>query len=761
MIFLALDEQGDFEYIKKNHKDIMFIGGIIYDDNNISDDIDIEKKRIKAYYKSVCSEYSTDKVKLSYPHSLHSAGNNNNEVALAKNGVSETIKEFLMKGTFKGKALVGTDGKEFAERQGKYYPYLFIKSANDKEQFSIKNNDLLYEKKSSNIYYHMVRDTLNRMLCQCDEFCKTDDYYFQIATRSTPPFPLNDVRRGDYEKNKYEIITKDGNGNPLLIKDKDGNDIPVFRVQLTNRDVYRTVFREIVTQNEMFNTNIQWLTKSIVYKSNVNNSEFLYLADSICSLFSYDLVANNATEQFEAIQSRVIDVIDENQMLLFAYDTVDDYYSKAYSNIKEKDYYKALEQIYYGYNRNDVYAVYYREKHFKKLEEKIVEEFDVKGFEQAILNIERNLKSNTYEIGKSKFIVDHLLELIDKGIENRNTSEFNVTLFKLYNAAISAYSHIGDPIGAHNAYNKALRYSYYASLEEFLQMRNKMVVFLTDTFKYEDALEIAKMNVGLQDEVASLKERLVVLLPADGYLERSKANSQLGQTYAFMRNGEAEKYFKDALNSMKKRSANYFITKSYLLHFYIDQGRKEEYVKHAKEFFGGYTDLEEQFEYLKQQGKEKDPLISVSFGLYVFMKALYKFHSDEISESLWEKLCDIKKNLKKNGKNYEFRDHPDELSLKYMILLAIQRGTNEKIIKRFNKQYNECLNGQEVLVNCIWLFGKICIQIQQDGFDSVAELINELWQKMGETFDVVDLDDPRDVNDKWNVLNNLLVYMYV
>ena len=55
MFTYALDEYGDFEGLKNTNKPI-YIGGVIYDDHSIRREEVIERKRIKAYYKSVISE---------------------------------------------------------------------------------------------------------------------------------------------------------------------------------------------------------------------------------------------------------------------------------------------------------------------------------------------------------------------------------------------------------------------------------------------------------------------------------------------------------------------------------------------------------------------------------------------------------------------------------------------------------------------------------------------------------------------------------
>ena len=76
MFTYALDEYGDFEGLKNTNKPI-YIGGVIYDDHSIRREEVIERKRIKAYYKSVISEAASIAnctSNFSYPEALHSNG---------------------------------------------------------------------------------------------------------------------------------------------------------------------------------------------------------------------------------------------------------------------------------------------------------------------------------------------------------------------------------------------------------------------------------------------------------------------------------------------------------------------------------------------------------------------------------------------------------------------------------------------------------------------------------------------------------------
>ena len=98
MLTITLDEQGDFENIQnKLETEPVFIGGIIYDDKGIAEEKINEIKRLKSYYKKVCSSVGTK-----FPKDLHRNGNNSIQEAKTKAKVSETLKEFWVNHFFRG-----------------------------------------------------------------------------------------------------------------------------------------------------------------------------------------------------------------------------------------------------------------------------------------------------------------------------------------------------------------------------------------------------------------------------------------------------------------------------------------------------------------------------------------------------------------------------------------------------------------------------------------------------------------------------------
>lgn len=756
MITISLDEQGDFEFFEKDSKDPLMIGGVVYNDKDFEDEKETEQQRIKAYYTAVCREYSTPDIPLSYPQSLHSSDRvGNNQVAATKKGVSETIKEFLESGTFKGKQLVNSQGEELPKRRGIYYVYVFVKSDADKPQYTKKDNEFVNERTSSNLYYHMAKDTLNRLMIQ-SEWNKADcNYALYIATRSTRTFPMGDARKDKYTKAGYEIITSDKDGKPLTTEDASGKKVNAFRVQLTNRDVYRTVIREIISQNELYDNSIDLNVKSITYHQNDSTNEFLYMADSICAILSYNLKCDTANERFEKIVDRAKLLINTSRFLAYGYDVVDDIYEKALEGVKNLDLFEVFYCMYDAYNKSGSFADYYRKNWFMKLERGLKKKVTESVLSKAVTAMETTLKSNEYEVNSSKFIIDHLIDLADSVADQKN--KYGQILFRLYSVALSAYSHIGDPLRAKEAYGKAIRYSFFASTEEIVRLLLKYTVVLCDLFELDNALISAKKVLELQDGIAKLKKEVIAVLPDEAYPERSKALSQVGQIYAFKRNAEAEKYFKEALGLMKQQTANYYITESYLLQYYLDNDLKAEYDKKAVEYFGQNSDLEAQFDYLCEISRHKDKIINVSFGLYIYLKALWSFYRDDIGDSLFNKLCDITQYVKEGRGGIKFSSHPHEMILKYLILIMQYKKCTDKKYTKYVKEYDRMLEKVGILVKIIGVNGKAEIKDQRNE-DASEEIVNVCTMLKENFFPNEEMPD--DINGMKEFINKYLAYMY-
>lgn len=736
MLFIALDEQGEFEnYYQKaaqGKREVIFIGGIAYqcdDENELSE----ERKRIDEYYKKVFGAAIKNKTKnLTYQDVLHSRSDDifNKLIGRMKKKVEDTIFDFIEKGIYDNQIII-------SQRKGKYFPIIFMKSDKDKDYILQTKNALIKDDLSSNLYYHMVRDMLGRVLTQCDTFDGENKYYFDIASRSTTD--LTQAQISEYKKIGYDISRKNKNGKTISF------------VKLTNDDVYRTVLKEISDRTRKYDSSVEFQVRSIEYNSSVKNMEFLYLADSICSVCGYE------ASDWNSVHKKVQKL--GKKYFMYAYDPVDDIYSNAYEEARNGNYYTALESMYQIKANNDDIAHYYANCHLVELEDLLQNCIDVSTFTKAVISLEKELSSNSCDNQKTLYIVEKLLKVKDNIANRVSTTEFNSIFFKLYSSAMTIYNHNGMNIESDKMFVEAEKYKQYASLIDYLSMRNRRVVFLTDSFRYTEAKAEAEENCRYQVAASKLHQNVV----GDNNVlntERNKTRSQLGQVYAFLRDDSAEKEFTRAMRGFDKKSANYYITESYLLQFYLDRGYKDKYEKRAKEFFGGHADIKKQLEYIIQIAKEEDPIIHIRFALYLYLKALWLFYTNDITPGLWKRLENLESALIVKGTNYVFRGYPDQLSLKYLVFI-FDNANNTKVRDMYQEKLLRLKNDFDGLLRVIYYYGQIQIkQVLNSGINIDSD-VDELWNMFtayNKQLGPVVVSSSRD---KLNVVEQYLVYTYV
>ena len=331
------------------------------------------------------------------------------------------------------------------------------------------------------------------------------------------------------------------------------------------------------------------------------------------------------------------------------------------------------------------------------------------------------------------------------------TPESKRIIYMLYDAAVTAYCHIGDSKGAEKYFEKCTAYARYTGLEDYLNTRNKMAVFCGDSFEYEKAEEISNKNIEYLELMAEVKKEIDLPgMDEEIYLALAKAYSQRGQVHAFQKKEEAELEFRKALKLYDKDSANYKISQSYLMHYYLDQRMKTAYLTESKEYFGNYDSLEQQFEYILNEGRKSDSLFNVKYALYVFFKGIYYFRFEELSMALWEKI---------KSKEWEFRGHPKELIYKYLRLIAMKRG--EAIEQTFEKKMLDCVEYHGATIDTILQFGQIeCAHCKENKKyrDKLTKKIYLFLKQNFLTFANLEIPDSGEERYQW--LSEKIGYMF-
>lgn len=657
MITIALDEQGDFENLEgKIDKAPVFIGGVVYDDFDKDTDYDNEKKRLQQYLENVCTS-----VGCRYPQDLHfsSDGNNGKSVAKVKRKFTDTIKEFLECGTWNSKNIIPE------AREGKYYIFALLRGENGKRNLLSKDvSEVVKDDFASNLYVHMAEDVVSRLIFHnpvIRDICKVR---LELATRRVL---LSGVDRTNRKK-QYELL-----GFKEVQRTDKGSAGPT-EFLLTNPDNYRTAIEREMLNCEQDRILVDRIgVKSIYYKNQKKGMDFLYLADAICSYLGFKVQGRAAGEWIEEFDKRSGEINGSVENLIWGYDAVDDYFSKAWSAFENKDYYKALSIAFEGSKNNSTMTPFYVRKWFGYIGAFIDVQKDISGFSMAVKKYRESMFNNNLNQEKLVYVFRHI-ETMSKNVVFQNNKE-EAELYDLYDSGVSAFIHNSNLDEAENCFKKVKKYAAYVATESYLRTRNKMVVFLCDNLRFEDALNLADENVTYHELLTEMKKSMF----GDTFSEalgHAIALSQRAQVYAFMNDERAEKDFVDALNILDEGTPDRYITQSYLLHYYVSRNERDKYEQLAKEYFGNKSSLMEQFNYLVKEGaKEKNARFSLKYALYLFVKASYAFYLDEMPTKLVNKfkniekaLCDVSKKAEK-----QINGHPWEMIYKYLALIMISR----------------------------------------------------------------------------------------
>lgn len=658
MITIALDEQGDFEnLVGKLTKAPVFIGGVVYDDCDEDVDYDNEKKRLQKYLKNVCLS-----VGCRYPQDLHysSEENNGQNVAKVKTKFTETIKEFLELGTWNANDIIPE------ARLGKYYIFASLRGDNGKKNLlSADVSEAVRDDYASNLYVHMAEDVVDRLIFHNPIIKDVRKVRLELATRRVLLSGEDrTTRMKQYELLGFKAVQREG-----------GNTVGVTEYLLTNPDNYRTAIeREMLScgQEKILVDRIG--VKSIYYKNQKSGMDFLYLADAICSYLGYKTQGSTAGEWIEEFDNRSHTINSKVENLIWGYDAVDDYFSKAWKSLEEQDYYKALSISFDGRKYKSGMTLFYAKKWFGYIGAYVDNMKDISSFSMAVKKYHESVFNNNLNQEKLVYIFRHL-EAMSKNIIFNNAKE-EAELYALYDSGISAFIHNSNLAEAKACFEEAKKYAEYVATEAYLRTRNKMVVFLCDNLKFEEALKIADENVFYHELLTDMKRSMFGEVFSDA-LGHAIALSQRAQVYAFMNDVRAENDFNEALKIMDAGTPDRYITQSYLLHYYICKGMQKEYEALAEEFFGNKKSLVEQFNYIAKEGsKEKNARFSMKYALYVFVKALYIFYLDEIPDRLVKKLKEVEKSLCDVSKRAEkqINGHPWEIIYKYLALIMISNN---------------------------------------------------------------------------------------
>ena len=701
MFTIALDEQGDFENLNnKLNSEPVFIGGALYDDCGDSDDYDTEKMRLQSYLRNVCVDAGGV-----YPKDLHfsSEGDSNNGqiVKKVKTIFGETIKEFLEEGTWQSYDL------GFGHRKGRYYIFASLRGRHGKAKLLAKNvSEAVREDFASNLYLHMAEDVIERILFHNPIIPDMEQVRLELATRRVILDGNDRIQRmKEYEKLGYTAVQRP----------EGQRRTGTTEYILTNPTNYRTaVEREMLHSGKNTLMIDRIAVKSIYYNHQKNGMDFLYLADAICSHLSFNRRGNTESDWLESFYDIAEGINGKCRNLIWGYDEVDEYFEKSWRAVEIGDYYTALSLSFDGMKCGSAMQEFYGRKWFPFLLEAIIKDENVVDFSTSIKKFKDSILDNNLNQEKLVYIFESLEKMGDS-VRFFNSKE-EAVLYDLYDAGVSAYTHIGDSEHAKKCFDKTQQYAEYVATEVFLRTRNRMVVFFADILEFTKALVIADENVKYHELLSKMKRQI---FKDERYesLNHAIALSQRAQIYAFMEDARAEEDFLMALETMDPETPDRLITESYLLHYYISVGDKVKYESLAREYFGGKISLVDQFNYLAKEGSRPQARFSLKFALYVYIKSVYEFYLDSIPEKLLNKFKTIEKSLSDMNKaaTNQINGHPWEIIYKYLALI-MYRYKVQNVADLYIKKIYFFANNSEGIIKSIANEGiRICSAENNEG----------------------------------------------
>lgn len=496
--------------------------------------------------------------------------------------------------------------------------------------------------------------------------------------------------------------------------------------------------------------------------------------------------------------------LDPTQNSLFFYeDEVDTCYNKAAVYAVNKDIFSALSYIYDGMNTfKGGIKNYYKVRWFPKIEKAVLDTTypETKaGFLRALEETRKTLQeADNISQGKLLYVYEKLEEVAHH-FHLSNEEEFFV-----YNIGISAYTHVGNPKKAEECYNKCLPFKNYVETADFKKAENRMITVCNDQFRFAEAEQIAAATIewkkeyfpksgianpinqtglrkfgsfirklfGKRPEEIQLLEQLA---PPTVRKSSYKAWSSLGQTYAFENREEAERCFRAVLEVLsEEKDSNYYISLSYLLHWYIESGNRKKYEEFAKEYFNGEEDLEGQLKYiLNEDGTGWTPGVSFNYSFFVYIKAFYVFYkAREENRGILHQLANVDEEIKpkvKSDSSQEalFTGHPWEIIYKYSALLEAYDSDPKQYHGENIRKSKQAVPFKEFIIDGIIEYGELEYRKQKAELhpendrlrEAYEKKASQLWKNMAK-YDFVKMDDAETISDKVDILSKKFTYMY-
>ena len=735
MLTIALNEYGDFHYLgqKGNSlKHIHFIAGIVYDDEGSEQDLRNEQIRLDRFFRAVAESSKSD-----YPQgffgdtkvddfedTIEAGGSIQNSAQIKRNmkryrdALDAALPEFLADGTYKGRNLVEMP------RIGHYAITLMLKSEAGKTQFlQPYMSELLHDGVASNLYWHMADSLVSRLVLSNPFALHNNSVQLHLASQ------LVDVKETEYERlAEYRRLGY----KPYNFQNEQLKKEGIITYQVGNDFTYRAALdRRMIEFNRPDLDVVQLKSISVQYDDDcpetTANFAFLYLAGHICGNFIYYGAERDTKDifKFKTLVDFANQINSKYPNYMFVYDDIDTYFEQAMKAYHNEDYYGALCHVYDGKCCDSKFKSYYETNWFPFVEELIHSADNRQAIERAVQSFVNYANQSRLDEGKLHYLYQQL-EYILEDIKDMSCVDKEL-VYAFYDGGMTAFNHLGESDLAVDCFHKCQALTHTVPLETYMQTVCRRIVAKIDGYNYEEALELAKYVVDVEEQIQAIRSPLQMGKRA---ISLGQSYSQLGQVYAYMERPEAESYFLQAIDIFAVDTDDYYRTVSYLLHYYIDAKQQDAYEEWAPKYFGGHLNIVDQLVFWLNMTSDEKIVQHESYALYVYIKALHQFYRAEMSNELMKRFITLGRTV---GATLDTapKGHPWELIFTYLALLAYEKGY--KVDAEYFRSCIErsVMNAGQSISN-IMIYGELRFAQCKGNQDKYINLHCELTDRVGD-----------------------------
>lgn len=628
MLTISLDEYGKFENVRPGR---CMIAGTIYEDKTGTGRT-AELHRIQSFLQDACADCNAR-----YPQDLHYE--RDGDMILNKDAC-DRVKDHI----------ANIFGDFIRGARGTYYLYAVVSEQRGISMFTDPStSNLLRDDYAGNKYLHMTQMAVRNLVVN-NPVLQDNNYHLELATR----------------------VLNVGNNQILLSQTRQlGMERPVnasgTRAQgiytLTDVNSYISTLSGAILENERLDVEFDLDVQSINY-SGVGDISwrqgFLYLADIVCSLLEAVIPGDGNTAQ--RVLDRANSYTSHRKNMIWCYDDVDVLLRTAQQKRLAGKWLDSLNALYDITTGSTPQAAFYNRTWVPMQLRRLQQDASPVNLERAARELATYVMTPGLNTGRARYLAEQLLNILDR----HDTIEYHSCHYWLYSAMITLCNHRGESDQAADYYQKAMAYADSAPIEAYLELRNAYSVFLLDRTEFQKALENTKKTLAYEELVDELRREVSdsqdIAAPHFG-----RTLSQLGQCYAFLEDHErAQEHFRQALEKYGGEITDSQITRSYLLHSYIEGENREAYFALCKEYFGADT-LQTQLDNIWKMTKT-----SRKYALFVLVKGWHRFQMERISPSMTRQL------LNRILRTQEDRqEHPWELICKYCALIAQSKNLSD------------------------------------------------------------------------------------